>query len=185
MKKAPRFQKQTLIPAVVALLFFPSCGGVPKVHPPVNEEYGVSRVTEVMAVATRDVIKKCDAYDFLIASGIPDADLHDGSLGAGRVYCCGGPNEQGNAMWFYIPDGMKVEVGNIVEVSMGRQAGKGDRGEVNRAIRIRHEHLAQSPCRWVPEDERLWMRILHCDWMENEGWVEKGGLWKTWFKPAH
>jgi len=27
-------------------------------------------------------------------------------------------------------------------------------------------------------------RVLYCDWMPGEGWIEQGGIYKAWFKPA-
>jgi len=162
-----------------------TCASVSKVHPPVSDEAGALRLAEVMALATRQEILTLGVhYDYFLASGIKDSDLRDGSIGAGRVYCCGGPPEQDSAIWFYIPTGVNVEPGNIVEVRMGRQPGKNDRGTVNTVVRIRYKDISQGPCRWVPEKEGLWMRILHCDWMEEEGWIERGGLWKTWLKPV-
>ena len=59
-------------------------------------------------------------------------------------------------------------------------------GTINTATRVRQRKDASNPqCRWVPDNEKLWMRVLYCDWMEAEGWVEKKGFESTWLKPAH
>jgi hypothetical protein len=39
-------------------------------------------------------------------------------------------------------------------------------------------------CRWDPPNEKLWMRVIYCDWMLGENWQFKGGLHKGWFRPA-
>jgi hypothetical protein len=134
-----------------------------------------------MGLATREEIVALGVhYEHLLASGIRDEDLHYGSLGAGRVYCCGGPPEEDGAIWVYLPSGVNVKVRDFVEVRMGRQPAENDPGVVNTALRVRDK----AGCRWVPEKEGLWMRILYCDWMEREGWIERGGLYKTWLKPS-
>jgi len=138
-----------------------------------------------MQLATRqEIVTLGITYEHLLASGIKDADLRDGRLGAGRVYCCGGPNETINAIWFYVPIGVNIEVGNIVEIKMGRQPSKNEPGAVNTAVRVLYKQISEGPCHWVPEREGLWMRVLHCDWMEKDGWVEREGIWKTWLKPV-
>lgn len=168
----------------VAGMLVSSCASVSRLHPIVRENAGVVRVAQVTALANRQQIIEFGVnYDHLIASEIKDTDLRDGSVAQGRVYCCGGPNL---TIWFYILSGMDVEVGDIVEVKMGRQPEDQDRGTVNIATQVRHKREdADKHCRWDPPNERLWMRILYCDWMEKEGWVErKEGLSKTWAKPA-
>lgn len=160
-------------------------GGVSKVHPPTRDHTGAVRLAEVMQLKTRqEIVSLGPHYQHILASGIRDANLHDGSLAAGRVYCCGGPPETRNSIWFYVPNEVNVEVGNLVLVRMGRQPSKSDPGLVNTAVQVRHNEISQGPCRWVPEKEGLWMRILYCDWMEEEGWIKTEGIWETWLKPA-
>jgi hypothetical protein len=170
-----------LLTAVIPLLT--SCASVSRLHPVFRENAGVVRVAQVTALTNRQQIIEFGVnYDHLIASGINDADLRDGSVAQGRVYCCDGPNLN---IWFYVPHGMDVGVGDIVEVKMGRQPEDENRGTVNIATQVRHKRVdTEKHCRWDPPNERLWMRILYCDWMEKEGWVEKGGLDKTWAKPT-
>ena len=157
---------------------------VSKLYPPTRDHTGVLRLAEVMSIATRqDIIQSGVHYQHLLASGIPDAALVDGSLGDGKIYCCGGPNETGYSVWFYVPSDLKIEVGDIVEIRMGRQARGSDKGTVNVATRVREKHAAPNPsCRWDPPNDKLWARILYCDWMEEEGWTLTKGLNKTWLK---
>ncbi len=177
--------REQLLWGLFIMVSLASCSSVSRVHPPTADDAGVVRLAEVMQIATRQQIVALGShYNHLLAAGITDSDLRDGSLGAGRVYCCGGPPEQGAAIWFYIPRELNIQVGNIVEVKMGRQPADSDPGVVNSAIRVRHLNMSQGPCRWSPERDGLWMRVIHCDWMEREGWVERDGLYNTWFKPA-
>jgi len=39
-------------------------------------------------------------------------------------------------------------------------------------------------CRRDPDDDRMLMRIIYCDWMPAEAWQLERGIDKTWFKPA-
>lgn len=172
---------------VIIMASLTSCASVSKVHPPISDDTGALRLAEVMQLGTRqEIVALGDHYKHLLASGLNDSDLRDGCLGRGKVYCCGGFLEQaqGNEMWFYIPNDMRVEVGDIVEVRRGRQPTTNDPGAVNTAVRVRHNEISHGPCRWVPEQEGLQKRVLFCDWMEKEGWVERNGLWNTWLKPA-
>ena len=178
-----------LLKRAICLLFviigLTSCATASRIYPPVPEETGALRVAEVMQFAQRQqIVSSGIHYERILASGIRDADLRDRSLAVGRVYCCGGPAETRNAPFFYIPNDVSVELGDIVEIRMGRQPDQNDPGLVNTVVRVRHKGIAQSPCRWVPEREGLWMRVLYCDWMEKEGWVERGGMWKTWLRPV-
>ena len=174
---------RALRPLFVAL-GLTSCATVSLLYPPVPEQTGALRLAEVMQFAQRQqIVSSGIHYEQILASGIKDADLHDRSLAVGRVNCCGGPAETRNAPVFYIPSDVSVELGDIVEIRMGRPPGQNDPGMINTVLRVRHKGIAQSPCRWVPEREGLWMRVLYCDWMEKEGWVERGGMWKTWLKP--
>lgn len=161
-----------------------SLAGPSRLYPPTEKQNDVLRVAKVMQLATREEILDLGVhYDTLVASGIRDSDLSDGSLATGQVYCCGGPSDEGMAMWIYVPAGMAVEVGDIVEVRMGHQPRGDDPGLVNTAIRIRvKKDVTDGPCRWMPRDETLWTRILYCDWMEEEGWIREKGFHKTWLK---
>lgn len=163
-----------------------SCATGSKVYPPYKNEAGSLRLVQVMQLASRQEIVNLGVhYKYLLASGLQDSDLQDKRLGAGRVYCCGGPAEEGMGIWFYIPPGLEVAPGDIVEIKMGREPSGNDSGMINTATRVRQRKEASNPqCRWVPDNENLWMRVLYCDWMEAEGWIEKKGFESTWLKPA-
>src|SRR5215468_3451609 len=169
----------------VALTLTLACStGNTRLHP-YHVPAGSLRMAEVVGVADQALIRSGWTYEVLVKSGVNPSQIQDGSVAGARVYCCGGPNEEGTAILFYVPSGMNVEVGDIVEVRMGRQPDNGDPGVVNTLAQIRQKHDAKDgPCRWVPPNPRLWVRELYCDWMPQEGWVEKTGMWKAWYKPA-
>ena len=184
--KIARIGRPQLLCVLASLLVAnSSLAGSSRVYPPTKKWAGALRMTEIMALATRGEIQSLGIhYDHIIASGIRDSDLRDGSLAVGRVYCCG-PTDKGLAMWLHIPQGIEVEVGDIVEVRMGSKPRGGDTGRVNTATRVRvKKEAADKSCRWVPPDENLWRRTLYCDCMEAEGWIFRGGMYKTWMKPA-
>jgi hypothetical protein len=172
----------------ISAAFF-GCATTYKVYPPDEAHADSLRVAEVMQIFAREQVVSSlpHTYEMLKQAGIRDASIQDGSLVAARVYCCGGTSEQRNAVFVLVPDGLAVELGDIVEVRMGRRPSDTDSGRINTATRVRES--ADTPasdraCRWVPENEALWMRILYCDWMEEEGWAEVGGVWPTWLKPG-
>lgn len=125
----------------------------------------------------------------LQASGISEADIDDGSIAGGRVECCGGPNEQGTAPMFYVPKGINVQVGDVVEIRSGSPGDhRNPSGPVNMLTRIREKQNDFGlQCRWDPPDLNLRERILYCDWMPEEGWKLHEytlGHGKMWIKPA-
>jgi len=139
---------------------------------------------QVMIVADRRTLmeESKPTYDALIASGIKDSDIKDGSTVLARIYCCGGPT---TAPVLYVPSGLEVKTGDIVEFISGRPPKKGDAGLLNTVTRIVQRYDDSSPrCRWDPPNEGLWQRVLYCDWMQEAGWVKQGGIAPAWFKPA-
>lgn len=143
-------------------------------------------LAETMVFLTRsDILHQEEGrtYRELINYGIKDKDIGDKSIGLGRIMCCGGPAEQ-DSVRFYIPPGMNVELGDIVEISGGDQASSAmPYPRPNTVLRIRQKASSGSnKCRWVPEDPRLWGRLLYCDGLEKEGWVQQSGLFKGWIK---
>jgi hypothetical protein len=66
-----------------------SLAGTSKLYPPAKDEAGSLRVAQVVNTATRqEIIGLKDQLQHLLASGLTDSDLKDGSLASGRVYCC-------------------------------------------------------------------------------------------------
>lgn len=168
------------LPSDVAL------AGTSRLYPPSDGETGGLRLTQIMAVASRDeILKSGETLQHLLASGLKDSDLRDGSVASGRIYCCHPSTEQGTAIWFYVPADVSINAGDLVIVRMGRKANKKDPGAVNTVIQVREKKdTANSQCSWEPPDEKMWTRVLYCTWMPSEGWKLNNGMHKTWIKLA-
>jgi hypothetical protein len=144
------------------------------------------RLVQVIVVGTRsEILSAKEWYAALIDSGISDSEIQDGSMAVGRVWCCGGPAEQSGRQAFYVPWRLRVVPFDVVEIRAGREPSSGIGGKVNIATRVvKGANEDTRSCRWEPEDSRLWMRVLYCDWMPQEGWIElKTFPEHTWFKP--
>lgn len=165
-------------------------------YPPTPKQTGVLRVAEIMDLASGNELPE-SKRQILRSSGIRDIQIQSGSIGLGRVYCCGSDNEIKNILTIFIPGNIAIDKGDIVEVKMGEAPEESKPGYVNTAIRVREKNdgielprwggsgnRTHRTCRWVPDKPTLWNRILYCDWMIKEGWVEsKDILWKAWIKP--
>ena len=150
--------------------------------------FGSLRLVQVMVLGTRaHIVREKAWYDALLKSGIPDEEIKDGSLAVGRVYCCGGPAELPTRQAFYVPADVQVQPMDIVEIRAGREPTEQGDGQVNVVTRVvQRANASESTCRWVPPNPRLVMRVLYCDWMEKEEWIEKNeGMLghHTWLKP--
>ena len=147
---------------------------------------GSLRLAEVTYVATqKEIVQSKDLYDALVSSGIKDSEIKDGSVALARVFCCGNPMAGEQERMLYAPQQIGVMKGDIVEVKSGRSPVKGDSGRLNTVMRVRQKGgEGATSCNWIPPDPSLWARILYCDWMPSEGWIEQGGMNKAWFKPA-
>jgi hypothetical protein len=176
----------------------------PVIYPHTAEHTSALRVAEIMELQSGKELQGFKggkefsemALEALKDSGLTDAEIREGALAVAREYCCGGPAEAQNVVLLFVPQGLPVEPGDIVEVKMGEAPTRGKRGRANIAIKVREKHYGSempkwgsSPsrvnrsCRWVPENPDLWNRVLYCDWMEDEGWTEYKGFWNTWMKP--
>jgi hypothetical protein len=144
-------------------------------------------LAQIVYIASREELVREGArvYQSMLASGVKDSDIRNGSLVFGRVECCGGPNEKASAMFLYVPSDATPALGDIVEIIVGQEPSDGRQGTPNTVTGVRQK--ANDPtggCRWDPPDDRLWMRILYCEWMPAEGWVElKATLTHKWVKP--
>lgn len=148
------------------------------------------RLAQVLTIPKRsDVIQRKKIYDAIIANGIHDTQIIDGSVIEARVWCCGGMSkssspEIGSSKIIFVPRGIHISQGDIVEVRSGTPASKQNRGKMNVVTRVvqkssqNYEH-----CWWEPKDNRLWLRVLYCDWMPSEGWIKQGGIYPAWYKP--
>ncbi len=179
-----------------SVVLLSGCAGTPVIYPHTSGHAGALRVTEIMGWKSGPELPEI-YRQALRESGISDVEIQLGSIGVGRVYCCGSSNETDNIIMVFIPKDVPVELGDIVEVKMGEAPGWQKSGIVNVATKVREKNAGKEiprwgsagdrgnrSCRWIPENPNLWARILYCDWMKKEGWVEyQGFLWKTWLKP--
>jgi len=183
-----RWRFRTLRPVALLLMIClassAASAGTSRLYPPAKDEAGALRLTQVIQLASRDeILKLKENLDHLRASGVKDSDLKDGSVAAGRIYCCHESTEEGTAIWFYVPPDVAVALGDLVVVRMGREASKKDPGTVNTVVEVREKKDApDSKCSWDPPDNSMWTRVLYCTWMPAEGWMLKNGLHKTWLK---
>ena len=163
------------------------CSTTPKIYGADLKEARVHQVTEIMAIASKEEITHLKfLYDPLVRSGISEADIQNGSVAVGRVYCCGGEGTVESAVnaVVYVPPDITVSSGDIVEFVVGAGPDAPRHERLNRVVKVRHKDgIASTGCRWEPEDPGLWMRVIHCPWMAEEGWIKGGGLSPVWYKP--
>jgi hypothetical protein len=156
-----------------------------RLFPYYKDETEILRLAQVMGTGSRhEILEAGMHYRLMLAAGIPDEQLVDGSLAIARVYCCGGATEVAQAIWLFVPPGTTVKPGDVVEVRMGRQPEGDDAGLVNQAVAIRQRPDASGTgtCSWQPDDPKLPTRTLYCDGIEQEGWVKREGLREMWVK---
>ncbi len=151
---------------------------------------GSLRVGEVVYIATRkEILKNPLVYDTLtIAAGVPDKDIRDGNIVTIRFFCCGGPDEFARAeLWVYVPEGEKAEMGDIIEVWSGRMMVEGEVPSAPNTMtrRVQQANAPSHHCRWMPDNPRLWLRVIYCDWMPEEDWIlqERSFGHNVWIKP--
>jgi len=172
------------------LPFLPACATPPLRIQSDFVPTGSLRVAQVIMIAQREDILKSEAYKNIIAAGVADSDLVDGSLAMARVYCCGGmtkelSSEYANRRMLYVPKDLRVGLGDFVEVKVGRPPENGDSGRLNTVTRVVAKYGDKpETCWWDPRDDKLWLRVPYCEWMPKEGWVKQGGTNPAWFKPA-
>jgi hypothetical protein len=139
-----------------------------------------------MHVGTRSELKSSGwGYDVLIAAGISDADIRDGSAVAARVFCCGGPNERPTAVLAYVPKHRQVSVGDVIEIWSGKMVMDGEAlgAMPNTVTRVIEKANAPTKhCSWMPNTPGHWTRVIYCDWMTSEGWSQQSGLFPLWVK---
>jgi len=145
------------------------------------------RLAQVMEIEKRAVVVQSKkVYEAIIASGVGDSNITDGSIVVARIYCCGGSAEKANAIILYVPNGINVALGDIVEVRVGHPPEKGDVGSLNTITRVVQKNGDDGGnCWWDPKDDRLWLRVLYCDWMAKEGWIKQGGISPAWYRPSN
>jgi len=147
---------------------------------------GSLRLAQVIYISSRqETIGEKRLLDILIACGVEEASIRDGSIVMARIYCCGGSNEVETARMLYAPPEIRVDLGDVVEVLVGHPANGADPGRLNTVTRIRQKRAdPDGACRWDPPDEGKWTRVLYADWMPQEGWIrESGPIFPAWYKP--
>jgi len=190
-------RRSATVLAIVFLFVLTSCATTPISRLNATDvPSGSLRLAQVMGIFPRSqILPPSDIYETLLASGLKDPELRDGSIAIGRVICCGGPEQlqRQESILFYVPSDVgELELNDLVEIRSGaEQPGKATKtGAINTVTRIRQKHsdafnrlLVDGPCRWDPPKPNLdlWTRVLYCDWMKEEGWVKQNDYW---FKPA-
>src|SRR5262245_42105115 len=115
----------------------PGCASAPRIQVD-RVPAGSLRLAQVIALGTREqVLEDRKSYDLLLESGISDAEINGNCVGIGRVYCCGGLAEEPTATAFYVPPGIQVNSGDIVEVRIGYPPKKGEPGRLNTVTQVR------------------------------------------------
>lgn len=161
-------------------------GAPSRLFPYYEEDAGVLLLGQAVHVGSRtEIVDSGDHYQFLLSTGIPDADITDGRMIVVQLYCCGGRISEDQAIWAYVPPGIVVEREDMVEIRMGRVPDQGAPGVVNTVTAVRQKAAdGGGPCRWEPDNPSLWMRVVHCDGMEQQGWVQRSKWRKLWYRPA-
>jgi hypothetical protein len=176
-----------MLALVVGIMPASAKNGAPsRLFPYFEEDTGVLVLGQVAHVGSRtEIVDSGDHYQFLLSTGIPGADITDGRMIVAQLYCCGGRISEDQAIWAFVPPGIIVEREDLVEIRMGRVPSPGAPGVVNTVAAVRQKAAeGDGPCRWEPDSPSLWMRVVHCDDMEQQGWVQRGKLRKLWFRPA-
>jgi len=185
--KQPKFVT-LFFSAMFLLLVVASCSTTSRIYSGHGVPEGYHQVTEVVYLASKEEIMRTpDAYNALRSAGVGDGGIRNGSIAFGRVFCCGGKGtaETESLAVVYVPLGLSPAKGDIVEFIAGKDPEGKDPGILNTGISIRNKNgIASGECRYVPENPKLWMRVIHCDWMTKEGWQKQGGLNPIWYKPA-
>jgi hypothetical protein len=146
----------------------------------------VTGVPEGM-ITRNNIVNDTRVYQWLLSSGIADEDIVDGSLERGRIYCCGGPNDGGGATFFYKPPEISVNPGDIIEIRAGskvvsKHSAQNRINIATRRILTYEERKTDTLCRWNPDNPALWQRVLYCDWMLSEGWIQEDRWYNTpWY----
>jgi uncharacterized protein YodC (DUF2158 family) len=170
--------KALLLTSTTSLLLITAgCQSVIPNQAPMNS----LRLAQIVRYATRDqIIADKALHEPITKAGSDIEKVGNKSFAVGRVQCCGGANERETAIAFFIPDSLVTELGDVVEIRAG---GPRESGIINVATQVR-DGSAGSKCRWVPEDPRLWRRVLYCDGLKEQGWQQQTGLWNFWIKPT-
>jgi hypothetical protein len=151
-----------------------------------NVPEGSLRAGQVVGLATAaEVAPGTWGREALRAGGVPENEIGAGSILLARVFCCGGQIEEVTAPAAWVPKGATVAPGDFVEIWSDRPAPADGpfAARPNRVTRVLQ--TASSPtraCSWQPDDPRLRMRVVYCDWMPAQGWSQQAGTAPFWVK---
>lgn len=151
---------------------------------------GSLRLAQVTAmVKPAEIARQQELQDAVRAAGIGDRDLVDGRIVMARVHRSGGPAangrpEQETVRMLYVPKGVEIALGDIVEVRTGRPPEKGEAGRLNLVTRLVQRYATvDAHCWWDGKGSPPARQLLYCDWMAGEGWLRQEGADPAWFKP--
>jgi hypothetical protein len=182
--------------AIAALLPFMLC--LPRVSAGARvsdaDQPGVLRAAGVVGVVTRADLLGTAYYEglvaLLIARGVDEASIVDGTLVLVRLFCCRDNVEKSNSVYVYNPLAIDVTPGDIIELRVGDAPAwnteKGTLADIHTLTRVlQRAEEAAGRCWWEPRDPRLWGRFVTCEWMPAEGWVKQNKATNpAWYKPA-
>jgi len=192
-ESAPCARKQYRLKRVIFLVGGFLVAGTSFAQSRVYEDFvpaGSLHLGQVMTAAKRDdIVRIKPLYESVKTTGISDADIVDGTVVAVRIFCCGGitkesSSEISNSLFLYVAKDVEVGIGDIVEFRVGHVAAGGTPALINSVTRVAQKSgKDEGTCWWDPKNDRLWLRVLYCDWMPAEGWIKQGGVSPAWFKP--
>jgi hypothetical protein len=176
-------QGAQFLPGLIAtvLCALPACS----VDPGKAWELQTLRVGGVVHVGTRAEIKGTEAEKLLKSEGVEDAGIVDGSAIVVRMLCCREDLQNTSVITTRNSQGLKVADGDFVEIRLGGTATKDHKAELNDLTRVvQRAGATDGSCWWDPKREGLWMRVVYCEWMPQQGWVKQEGLMPGWYKPS-
>ena len=80
---------------------------------------------------------------------------------------------------------LAVALGDSVEIWSDRSVKAGAPPDASPNWVTRVLQTAASPtrtCSWQPDNPYLWMRVVYCDWMPEQGWSRQAGSHPFWVK---
>ena len=117
--------------------------------------------------------------------GVGVDDIGNKSFVIARSTCCKGPGEW--SIGAFVPANVDADIGDVVEIRHSQEEG-GEHALLNVVVAVRlkpgpNGDLTGTTCRWVPDNERLWLRNIYCEGLERDGWQEFGeGVRHEWRK---
>ena len=117
--------------------------------------------------------------------GVSVEEIGNKSFVITRSTCCGGPGEW--SIGAFVPPNIDADIGDVVEIRHSQEE-VGEHAMFNVVVGVRAKpgpsgDLTGTACRWVPDNERLWLRNIYCEGLEQDGWQEFGkGVRHEWRK---